>query len=518
MSRPFEENTEQFVSHSPQRRPKDEGSCEHSTPPEGSYPQRRDSSIMTGPGWSVYVGNTFERTDEIPEKSIHVITSSPPYWSLRAYGTPAVIFGGEPDCDHEWGDSMPSPGNKPGNKPGNTSTSSLTNPMRHHTIHSVLRKAVSGGRFCQKCDAWEGEYGQEPNPDCLAWARSEPPCSSCYVCHTRTLFQKFWRILRDDGSVWWNLGDCYFGPQGRATAPGKEYKEAQVAQKKRTHQHLKTKDLVGIPWRVALALQADGWYWRQEVVWAKSVSGHLKLLSPADEEVSGATMPESTKDRLTRAHEAILFFTKSPDYFFDVVAIKEEISASMRKAIENGPRKKPYVYKHDTDQRMGKASPNGAFHDQRLLDNLANGRRRRDVWTARRENFDGAHFAVWPPDLVIPIVLSSTSEKGCCSTCGAPVVRTDKSIEGQLLDRPIGGWAPSCPCLGATVVPCTVFDPFSGSGTTGKVALQLGRRFVGCELNATYAATMISERVPDGLSTFHPDSPRQSVTLNRFME
>lgn len=219
-----------------------------------------------------------------------------------------------------------------------------------------------------------------------------------YVAKLVRLFGELKRVLRDDGTVWLNLGDSYGGD----------------------------KNLVGIPWRVAFALQADGWYLRSDIVWYKP--------NP---------MPESIKDRPTRSHEYIFLLAKRERYYYDADAIKEPISAAMEAAIKRGARHDK-AYKHDSQTRMGKRSGNRAFADPESLRRIKAGRNKRDVWTVPTVPSDHCHFAVFPPDLIRPCILA-----GC----------------------PEGG---------------TVLDPFIGSGTTAVVARGAGRSCIGFDINAEY--------------------------------
>ncbi len=160
------------------------------------------------------------------------------------------------------------------------------------------------------------EIGQELIPDCLAWARAEPACGQCYVCALRAVFVGVWRVLRDDGTLWLNLGDSYnSSPSNQQNGnmprnnPGMDCRRGAFAsqgRQKRTIPNLPEKSLLGIPWRVALALQADGWILRNDNIWAKT-----------------NCMPESVQDRCTRAHEYVFMFAKSQRYFYDADAIRE---------------------------------------------------------------------------------------------------------------------------------------------------------------------------------------------------
>jgi len=187
---------------------------------------------------------------------------------------------------------------------------------------------------------------------------------------------------------------------------------------------LKHKDLVGIPWRVAFALQADGWYLRQDIIWAKP--------NP---------MPESVTDRCTKAHEYVFLLTKQPRYYYDNAAIKEPVSEVSLKRAEYG---------WDSDRPSTKNASMGGtgIHVEKMGTRFVNpeGRNKRSVWTVTTKPFKGAHFAVMPEALVEPCVLAGSGTGD------------------------------------------TVLDPFSGSGTVGVVALRHGRNYIGCELNPDYAA------------------------------
>jgi DNA modification methylase len=255
----------------------------------------------------------------------------------------------------------------------------------------------------------DGQLGLEPTPE-------------QYVENLVAVFREVHRVLRDDGTLWLNLGDSY-----ASTAPGTRNgsgtglnaKPEQIAQRadwRDSALPIKAKDLVGTPWRVAFALQADGWYLRSDVIWAKP--------NP---------MPESVTDRPTRAHEYLFLLTKSARYFYDADAIREPIAESTM------PR---LAYKGTG--AVVDASRNDAAPDMAKPPN-PNGRNKRTVWTVNTRPFPGAHFATFPPDLVEPCVLAGSAGGGL------------------------------------------VLDPFSGAGTTGLVAAQHGRNYVGIELNPEYA-------------------------------
>jgi hypothetical protein len=250
---------------------------------------------------------------------------------------------------------------------------------------------------------------------------------------------------------------------------------------------LKPKNLCGVPWRVALALQADGWYLRQDIIWAKP--------NP---------MPESCRDRCTKAHECLFLMSKRPNYYFDAVAIAEP---SITPGLTVGGDGKSW-HDHKDDLHFGQRIDKS--RDSRKQAH-PDGRNKRSVWTIATESSSAEHFAAYPTRLVEPCILAGTSAHGCCPACGAPwrrvVKRTPMELlrsgraaqmgehgrtqaSGNMVAPPsceTVGWRPTCECNAAEAVPCTVMDPFSGTGTTGIVALRLGRNYVGIELKRAYA-------------------------------
>lgn len=302
-----------------------------------------------------------------------------------------------------------------------------------------------------------GQVGQETTPEAYTEALVE-------------IFRGVRRVLRQDGTVWLNLGDCYASrwpcPRRNQVGAGSLPDGRRAHRPPRLGVGLKDKDLVGLPWRVAFALQQDGWYLRTDIVWEKA-----------------NCLPESVKDRPTRSHEFIFLLTKARRYFYDADAILEPLAPDSLRRYRAGLHS-AYA---DADTYGGTQSH--AMADSTRLGDFMNtaGRNRRSVWRIPTRPFRGAHFAVFPPKLVEPCLLAGTSAHGVCAACGAPWVRTvERRQEGDLIRRVTVGWHPTCRCHGSEVEPATVLDPFAGAGTTGLVAAQHGRRFLGIELNPDY--------------------------------
>jgi DNA modification methylase len=322
------------------------------------------------------------------------------------------------------------------------------------------------------------------------------------------VFQEVRRVLRPHGTLWLNLGDSYARDAGKGHhKPGHSGKHEYLVsapngrsanQCDLSWPGLKAKDLCGIPWRVALALQADGWYLRSDIIWAKP--------NP---------MPESVTDRPTKAHEYVFLFAKNERYFYDADAIREPISPKTL-TVHTTPRKGTGVESAGEKLNWWMERHGGRYYPDR--------RNKRSVWSIATEPYPDAHFATYPTALVEPCVRAGTSERGCCPACGAPWRRVLKKTSvipidyagkwnaanpqasgrrmlanvharrqaGESHDNPFPAprtvaWTATC-THGHNPAPCTVLDPFCGSGTTGLVALRLGRRFVGIELNSDYVA------------------------------
>lgn len=249
-----------------------------------------------------------------------------------------------------------------------------------------------------------------------------------YVDRMVRIFRELRRVLADDGTLWLNLGDSYAGNTGGPQGTSGEFADRSVAAARQVRSKwrsadLPAKNLYGVPWRVALALQEDGWILRSDIIWAKR-----------------NFMPEAVTDRPTKAHEYIFLFAKKPSYYFDADAIREQ--SDPEQEAHNARYAKEYTKHSDRAAATGQPGNvnNVGIHSRPGRE----GRNKRSVWTVSTVPFNEAHFATYPPELIRPCILAG-------------------SAAGD-----------------------TVLDPFSGSGTTGMVANQEGRRYIGFDLNADY--------------------------------
>jgi len=490
-------------------------------------------------------GHVLAALKTLPDESVHVCCSSPPYWGLRSYGTDPQIWGGDPLCPHVWGAEQPKPGSEyreglstsifQGWEDKGEIREAFAKPRRSRHVADVKnpdsKQATSagtmyeatGGQFCQLCGAYRVELGSENTPE-------------HFISHLVEVFRAVKRVLRSDGICAVNLGDSYTGGKGGG-GKGDEHGQ-QLKGVKKQGDGLKSKDLCEIPSRFVLAMQVDGWWLRSRIPWVKR-----------------SAMPESCTDRPGSAVEYWFMLTKSARCFYDGEAVKIASKwADKDKRSVMGPTR-------GTKTQDGQYSMQvcGAYGD--------NGRNRRNsdwYFDSLRAILDGAsmpmqdedgnilalpvntqgtgleHYAGYPPAIVAPFILAGSSEKGVCSQCGAPWVRVvedapeyaelkatrrennyrdyNKPEEvAQFTSKTPGitavhktiAWCPSCSCVccddrdlggaGCTnsypePVPGTVLDPFLGSGTTAVVAVKLGRNAIGCELSPKYVK-MATKRI-----------------------
>jgi len=421
---------------------------------------------------TVLTGDARDRLRDLPESSVHMMMTSPPYWQLRDYGDGAVsVWGGESDCEHDWqtAGTVRRGGQNTDDNPPDVGGNS------HAQDTGIRGGGVSSGE-CRRCGAWRGQLGLEPNRE-------------QYINNLVTVFREIRRVLRPDGVAWLNLGDTY------------KHKQKKL-----------------IPHRVAIALQEDGWVVRNDLTWVKP--------NP---------MPSSVKDRLNTTTEQIFLLTPNPGYWFDLDAIREPHAESTMRWVENSTRQSEAGATEDPNYNHHES---GGLHAKRedLSEELhPAGKNPGDVFEVTTKPFPDAHFAVYPPELCEKPIKATCPPK-VCAECGMPYEREVERESGEYdySERPdqmdgdraqiqasgtqvetpsaeFKRWQQSCDCDGDTTEPGICLDPFAGAGTTLLKAKELGRRFVGIELNAEYA-DMARARVgldPDDPARVRDDDAQQ---------
>jgi len=315
----------------------------------------------------LYNGNVLDILKQLPNESIDTVITSPPYWRLRFYGKEAnTVWGGDPDCEHEWVVMDRKSMNMQSNNP------EFRRPWRKEATFDFT------SAFCKKCGAWYGQLGLEPTFE-------------MYLEHLWQIFDEIWRILKPTGTVWVNLGDTYNGnKKGKTDKKVGEYlKEAQRYLEKPVAKNVKQRSLLMIPARFAIGMIDRGWILRNTIIWRK---------------VNG--LPQSVTNRFTVDFEYIFFFVKQKKYYF---------------------------------QQIKETGRNGKERNKRSVWDITT-----KPFSAKKLGLNTDHFAPFPPD--IPKI---------CINAGCPQ----------------GGM---------------VLDPFMGSGTTAYVAEQLGRKWIGIEINSEY--------------------------------
>ncbi len=389
---------------------------------------------------TLFEGDCLETLKTLPDCFVQTVVTSPPYYKLRKYGTKYKVWDGDNICLHKWEKHIQkSEGGK-----------NLLNNMPN-TGNNTIQQKIDNPRFgvesdfCLLCGAWKGELGLEPNPD-------------LYIKHLVDIFQEVHRVLTNDGTLWINIGDKFNGSGGEHK-DGKGQNGLGVKNRGRIEiiqstqvKGLKPKDLIGLPWMLAFALRADGWYLRSDIIWYKP--------NP---------QPESVKDRPTKSYEHIFLLTKNAKYYYNADAIAEIATGydgrknTMMKGsnkykngfVPNENAQSIHVRGHERWKfvdvmKFGKTGEKHSGYnnlDGSLRVNFKNGvpiRNKRDVWIINTKSSRKKHYAMFPPELPRLCILAG-------------------SKDGD-----------------------TILDPFNGSGTTGEVAISLGRNYIGCELNPEY--------------------------------
>ena len=411
-----------------------------------------------------YIGDCREVMRQLIAEGVKVQTcvTSPPYWGLRDYKTPPLVWGGAVACVHEWGGGLRV------HKGGPHGDGVMVKGGRSVIEAQAAVKTIDAGQFCQTCGAWRGSLGLEPTPQ-------------GYVDNLVEVFRLVRELLTDDGTVWLNLGDSYAstppgnkatgvekwrtsGLHGSVTETYAATLDASVSQRRNTIAGgLKPKDLCGIPWRVAFALQADGWYLRQDIIeevelycpcgcgyvlqeriWRYSQDRDLIWKKPNP-------MPESVTDRCTKAHEYIFLLSKRERYYYDADAIREKTGNQATPEAYDVADGRRHFHEHDAERGMSQSNP--SF---KPMTHPA-GRNKRSVWTIATQPYSEAHFATFPLALIEPCILAG-------------------SRPGDI-----------------------VLDPFFGSGTVGEVSQNLGRKWIGIDLNPEYESLQRKRTAQTGL-------------------
>ena len=331
-------------------------------------------------------GEALEVLKTLPDESVDCCVTSPPYYGLRDYGTGEWV-GGDPNCNHKVVYKR------------HTFHRNYQNTKEDENTNNTFFKKV-----CPICGAVreDKQIGLEETPE-------------EYIQRLVDVFHEVKRVMKPEGTLWVNIGDSYAGNCSRVSTGRAGYGDEREGCFHR--EGAKEKDLIGIPWMLAFALRSDGWYLRQDIIWAKP--------NP---------MPESVTDRCTKSHEYIFLLSKSPKYYYDNDAIAENAKPESEKR---------YGYEFMTGKEQQDFRPDGASNTAGMKE-FTGKRNKRDVWRVSVSGYKDAHFATYPEELIRPCILA-----GC----------------------PVGG---------------RVLDPFFGSGTTGAVATQEQRDYIGIELNPEY--------------------------------
>jgi DNA modification methylase len=416
----------------------------------------------------------------LPEHSVDMVMTSPPYYGLRAYKAEPLIWDAQDGCQHEWGKEVSAE---------NKSNFDSFNDYRKEGMptggnHTVRDGTKSTSNFCIHCNAWKGQLGSEPTPD-------------LYITHLCDIFDDVKRVLKKTGTIYVNLDDSYAGSGNgsndyRAMAGGNpkytHFADIYQGQKPGQISDIPAKSLIGIPARFQLEMIQRGWICRNIIIWHKD-----------------SVMPESVKDRFTNDYEFIFIFSQAQKYFFErqFEPLKQE---SKERLMRNHFTNYDPGYINDNPQKLHQ----GEKLTQDEADNILV-RNKRTTWTINPQGFKGEHYATYPEELCRTPIEASCPEF-VCSKCGKPRTKIyEREILKPLKDVPytadtlgnnngigqssLGGQEDKvnthviglsdCRC-GAPFENGVCLDPFSGVATTGVMEKKLGRQYIGIEISEKY--------------------------------
>ena len=379
---------------------------------------------------NILIGHVLDCLKEVPDNSVDCVVTSPPYWGLRVYKTEPKIWGGDENCDHEWLEFFQKPrGGK--NHPERTANVGANRKMNEMDLRGVGTSSC----FCIKCNAWLGELGLEPMME-------------LYISHLVEIFEAIRPKLKETGSLYIVLGDTYSGSGGSVGHTpetknlGRKTFEygAYPSQRMKSGMKLPPKSLCNIPARFAIAMQDKGWILRNQIIWAKKVVRE-------NNETFGTAMPTSAKDRLATNYEIMYHFVKNKNYYYDLYAIRKphketSIARVFRGSSGNGKYGGEIYGGKQPAHTMSKERPNRTAEYLRYTRQIdgrdfigttekflnESGGNPGDVLQVNYEPLKFSHFAAFPQNLILRPILSSTSEKGCCSKCGKPYERIIERI------------------------------------------------------------------------------------------
>jgi len=389
-------------------------------------------------------GHVLNKLAEIPENSIDAIVTSPPYWGLRDYGLPPIIWDSADLCDHKWGKIIY------GKKTGRNDANSPTSTNFRGSNKGFGNKSNTKGQFCIKCHAWRGQLGLEPHYE-------------LFIQHLVTIFNACRGPLKPGGCLWVNLGDSYSAGET-----------------------LKRKTLIGIPDRFKIAMIDSGWIFRNDVIWHKP-----------------DCLPSSAKDRFTNDYERFFFFTQQPKYYFQRQFESYSESFKNDKRIQRLKDGETLDHKPWKDYSGQKVQNPASVRDRIYKGIKKYGRNKRTTWRITTKPFKDAHFAIFPRDLV-EIPIRACVPPHICSQCGRqwkkepivhgvgdikksrnPRINVNKGI--RRAQEITGSFIDKCTC-NAQTDRGIVLDPFFGSGTVAIEAMAQEKDWVGIELNVEYIA------------------------------